>query len=303
MAEFVSNMPCYTPLKGYQSKDQTANGKRKLVFTSRTGYYDKPIDVPCGQCIGCKLERSRMWAVRIKHESSLSKDNCFLTLTYDDQHLPADYSVDLRHFQLFMKRLRKHYNDKKIRYYHCGEYGETTRRPHYHVALFAHDFEDKTPLPRPGKDHPLYTSEILTLLWPYGLHSIGELTFESAAYIARYCTKKVTGEKSKIHYTYTHPLTGEIIKQTPEYASMSCKPGIGYAWFQKYGTETYNTDSIKMNGKLVKPPKYYDLKFAEENPAEYLNIKSKRIKAATTSNDAKLDPADSKVNSPIEWSL
>lgn len=285
-------MPCYSPLKGYASKDKTDKGKRSLVFTARAGYYDKPIDVPCGQCIGCKLERSRQWAIRMQHESSMHEFNSFITLTYDNEHLPEDYSLNLNHFQLFMKKLRSYYAPQKIRFYHCGEYGEKTRRPHYHAAIFGLDFPDKIQYKKSPSGHPLYTSAKLSKLWHHGHSDIGNLTFDSAAYIARYCTKKITGDKANDHYTTLHPLTGEYVLQSPEYATMSRMPGIGYDWYKKFKAETFNQDTVIINGKAIKPPKFYDTKYKEEHPDEFALIKSKRIKKATTGRDAKLDPAD-----------
>lgn len=285
-------MPCYTPLKGYASIDRTDKGKRSLVFSAQAGYYDKPIDVPCGQCIGCKLERSRQWAIRMQHESKLYQENCFITLTYDNEHLPEDYSLNLVHYQLFMKKLRSYYAPKKIRFYHCGEYGDINRRPHYHAAIFNHDFRDKIQYKQSPGGHPLYTSAALSKLWEYGHADIGELTFDSAAYIARYCTKKITGDLADDHYTTTHPITGEIIQQSPEYATMSRRPGIGALWYEKYKHDTYKDDTIIINGKAVKPPKFYDTKYKEDHPDEYSKIKAARILKATSGRDAQLDPAD-----------
>ena len=116
-------MACYTPLKGYRSTELTKNGKRKIVFNRNHGFADLPVTVPCGQCIGCRLERSRQWAIRCTHEASLWEKNCFITLTYNDENLPKDGSLDVTHFQKFMKRLRKKHG-AGIRFYHCGEYGD-----------------------------------------------------------------------------------------------------------------------------------------------------------------------------------
>jgi len=121
-------------------------GKRAIVFNPKYGYPDMPVELPCRQCIGCRLEYSRQWAIRCLHEASLYDENCYITLTYDDQKLPESYDIknglDLSHFQLFMKRLRKKYG-AKIRFFHCGEYGEDRGRPHFHACIFNHDFQDK----------------------------------------------------------------------------------------------------------------------------------------------------------------
>ncbi|MEO5355656.1 MAG: hypothetical protein H7835_21005, partial [Magnetococcus sp. XQGC-1] len=90
-----------------------------------------------GQCVGCRLERSRQWAIRVMHEASQHEHNCFITLTYNDDNLPANGSLNYRHFQNFMKRLRKYYVEFTVRFYMCGEYGENFARPHYHACIFA----------------------------------------------------------------------------------------------------------------------------------------------------------------------
>ena len=151
--------------------------------------------VPCGQCIGCRLERSRQWAIRCVHEASLHTDNCFITLTYSPDCLPSDGSLNHDDFQKFFKRLRKHIAPKKIRYYMCGEYGEDLQqpsklgRPHFHACLFGLDFDDKQ-LYIVRDDVKLYTSATLEKIWGKGFVTIGDVTFESAAYVARYIAKK-----------------------------------------------------------------------------------------------------------------
>lgn len=226
------------------------------------------------------------------HESKLHKENCFITLTYDQEHLPRDYSTDVSHFQLFMKRLRKKYDEKKIRFYHCGEYGDTFRRPHYHAILFGFDFPDKKFKGTTDRGDHTYNSESLTSLWGKGLTELGSFTFESAAYVARYCTKKITGDKAQKHYEYLNPLTGELIQQKPEYATMSRRPGIGKEWYDKYGKETYDSDSLVIRGKEMQPPKFYDNLLDKENPKLLKRIKKIRKEKAQARPDNKLDPAD-----------
>lgn len=257
-------MTCYSPLNGYRSRIVGHSGKRGIVFNKNQGYVDLPVKVPCGQCIGCRLDRSRQWAIRCLHEASLYNSNCFITLTYADEYIPYKNSLDKRAFQLFMKRLRKKYGNK-IRYYQCGEYGEITQRPHYHAIIFNFDFPDKK-LHKIQNKHRLYTSASLEELWPYGYSLIGNVSFQSAAYVARYIMKKVTGSAAELHY-------GERI---PEYTTMSRRPGIGKAWFDKYKDDVYPTGAIVINGKEIKPPKYYDRQYEIIEEEEYSRIKSKR---------------------------
>lgn len=269
-------MPCYSPLKGYRAKNPTENGKYKLVFNPREGYTELPIDVPCGQCIGCRLEKSRIWAVRCMHEAQLHEDNCFITLTYNDDNLPEDGSLRLEHFQKFMKRLRKHFQPKKIRFYHCGEYGENYSRPHYHSILFGVDFADRKLYYR--GEYKLYTSETLSGLWEYGFSTVGDVTFQSASYVARYITKKITGKDAKEHYSFVNRKTGEIKERLPEYATMSRRNGIASDWFKKFRSDVYPADNVVLNGKVMKPPRYYDELEAMMENTKIEDIKERRLK-------------------------
>lgn len=269
-------MTCYHPLHGFRSKIvNPTTGKRSIVFSQKLGFVDLPVTLPCGRCIGCRLEKSRQWAVRCLHEASLYSDNCFITLTYDEKHLPKDGSLHLSHFQKFMKRLRKKFGDK-IRFFHCGEYGDQNRRPHYHACIFNFDFPDRK-LWKTRDGVRLYTSEILHDLWPFGYNVIGDVTFESAAYVARYITKKITGDRAKDHYTTIDPRTGEICELKPEYTTMSRRPGIGSDWFVKYLEDVYPRDFVVVRGKKQKPPKAYDRYLEKVKPAEYEIIKACRI--------------------------
>lgn len=269
-------MPCYHPIQAYWLMgERTSKGNRTILFTEpRAGEVYSELKVPCGQCIGCRLDRSRNWAIRCVHEAKLHEDNCFITLTYDDVKKPIHYDGGLhkRDFQLFIKKVRKHFDDIRIRYFHCGEYGERRGRPHYHACLFGLDFKDKKILKKTEVGN-LYTSEILEKLWGYGFCTIGDVTFDSAAYVARYITKKITGSDSDIYYT---DLDTGLLKEK-EYVTMSRRPGIGHDWLKKYARETYSTDSVIMNGRQVRPARYYDNIFDVDHPELFSKIKQNRI--------------------------
>lgn len=271
-------MPCFNPLEGYRSKTVTKNGKRKIVFNTQDGFVDLPVKVPCGQCIGCRLERSRQWAIRCVHEASLYSSNCFITLTYNDHNLPVGGSLVLDDFQRFMKRLRKKFGDG-IRFFHCGEYGEKFKRPHYHACIFNLDFPDKK-LVYKRLGHNIYSSVILSELWPYGFHEIGDVTFESAAYVARYIMKKVNGKKADMHYTSIDYNTGEYVDLKPEYVTMSRRPGLGSKWFDKFSTDVFPSDFIVLNEKKMRPPKYYDYLYDIAMPDDLRKVKVRREKYA-----------------------
>lgn len=272
-------MTCYHPMTGYRAKERNESGKYSIVFNPKQGYIDLPMTVPCGQCIGCRLERSRQWAIRCMHEASLHEQNCFLTLTYRDEDLPSDRSLDVKDFQDFMKRFRKRVG-VPLRYYHCGEYGEKYFRPHYHACIFGYDFPDKVLFKRtPGGD-ALFKSDLLSSLWPKGFCTIGNVTFESAAYVARYITKKITGKDASEHYVHICEDTGEINKIRPEYTTMSRRPGIAADWFRKFSGDVYPSDSVVVRGKEMRPPKFYDSMYEMEYPSDYEKIKKRRKKNA-----------------------
>lgn len=276
-------MPCYRPLSGWYSKGRNENGNRFIVFNVNDGLIDRPVSIPCGQCSGCRLDYSRQWALRCMHEASLHDDNCFITLTFDNEHLPEDKSLNVRDFQLFMKRLRKRFGDG-IRFYHCGEYGETYGRPHYHAILFNIDFPDKE-LFRIDNGNRLYTSEILQQLWPFGFSTIGDVTMESCAYVARYVMKKIvisdmSPDELRDYYEYVNPDSGEISIRKKEYCTMSRRPAIAKEWFEKYHKDVYPKDYIVHDGKKFKPPKYYDRLFEIEYPTDCLLLKGRRKRQA-----------------------
>lgn len=214
----------------------------------------RPVTIACGHCIGCRLERSRRWAIRCLHESQMHDFSSFVTLTYDDNHVPR--SLEYAHFQRFIDRLRKRLKIG-VRYYMSGEYGDRTGRPHFHACLFGVHFSDRLYYRKSPAGSRLYKSAFLDDVWGMGLCSIGEVTFESAAYAARYICKKVTGDDADKHYTRVDPATGEVYRVEPEFCHMSLKPGIGATWFEKYKSEVFPNDYVVIGGVKCKPPKYY----------------------------------------------
>lgn len=307
-------MPCYHPITAWRARTVNPSGKRGLVFSKSEGFEDMEVQIPCGHCWGCRLDHSYQWAVRCMHEASLHQNNCFITLTYDNEHLPADRGLHLEHFQDFFKRLRSRFTPRcpfpsghpereswlkkhTIKYYHSGEYGEKFARPHYHACLFNFDFPDKVFFKTLPSGFPVYVSDTLTDLWPYGFHTIGGVTFESAAYVARYVMKKRTGTRpfvAKDPYTgekreYENSLefyeqidyeTGEITYRKPEYSTMSRRPGIAKGWYDLYKGDCFPHDYVMINGKKSKVPKYYLNQFELENSEEFRMLKLRRKAAA-----------------------
>lgn len=230
------------------------------------------LTLPCGKCSGCRVDRSRQWAVRMMHEAQMYDDNCFVTLTFSPEALveqceltEGGYSLSVKHMQDFMKRLRRRFEDRKIRVFYAGEYGEPVEvngfiaRPHYHLCLFNFDFPDKV-FWRSIKKFRYYNSAILQELWPYGHSSISSLTFDSAAYVARYCTKKILGDKADDHYK------GRV----PEFGISSRRPGIGAPWLDKFGqTDVFAHDRVFSQDFWCKPPRFYDKYLEKLDPARY----------------------------------
>lgn len=267
-----------------------------MVFSVPGEKYGE-FQVPCGHCIGCRLERSRQWAVRCVHEAQLHEHSSFITLTYNDANVPADGSLRYEDFSLFMKKIREEKRrdsvrrlgtraEKRrlgarsrrasspnrgglnstpvfcktgIRFYMCGEYGEKFNRPHFHACLFGIHFSDRKLYKSLPSGSNIYTSEWLEDLWGKGFASIGDVTFESAAYVARYIMKKVTGGKADWHYQFSDE-NGEVFWKEPEFNKMSLKPGIGARWLDKFHADVYPADYVVVRGLKMKPPKYYDKK-------------------------------------------
>jgi hypothetical protein len=268
-------MPCFHPLRAFK----TSRGD--VVFNDvASDRIVEELSLPCGRCIGCRLERSRQWATRIMHEASMHDDNCFITLTYDDDHIPVDRSLNHKHFQDFLKRYRKQVYPDLIRYFMAGEYGDKLQRPHYHACIFGHCFDDLRLHSKSESGSDVFTSEFLKALWPFGYSSVGELTFQSAAYVARYVLKKVTGTPADRHYELLDPVTGEIVKRVPEYCRMSLKPGIGAKWLGKFMTDVYPHDHVISKGRPTKPPRYYDKLLDRVNPDLLESIKASRVEKA-----------------------
>ena len=277
-------MPCFHPITAYH---KIGGG---ITWTHRESNGIK-LTVSCKQCTGCRQEYARQWAMRIKHEASLWLNNIFITLTYNDQNLPEHNQLVKKDFQDFMKRLRKKIDTDqkkeniltkinnptpKVRFFHCGEYGEKFGRPHYHAILFNHNFNDREPIP--GQKN-LTTSDTLKTIWGKGHVSIGDVTFQSASYVAGYVQKKINGKQKEDHYRRIDKTTGETWVLAQEYATMSRRPGIAGLWFAKHKKDVYPSDNIHINGKEMRPPKYYDNLFQEQNPLQMEQIKENRTKA------------------------
>lgn len=261
-------MACDFPIMAYRTDQLHPSGKNMITFNPmRAMNSTAPFGIPCGRCTGCRLMKARDWATRCHHEARQYDDNAFITLTYDDEHLPQDNSVDVRTWQLFMKRLRKRAGSK-IRFFASGEYGEKNFRAHYHALLFNYDFSDKKHWSTTPAGHRLYRSQLLEELWPYGFATIGSVTHESAGYVARYTMKKVGGDRAADHYLRPHPITGKLYQVKPEFAVMSRRPGIGHGFTQKFKSDFFPNDFVVVEGVKTPVPRYYLKQLSEEEQRE-----------------------------------
>ena len=215
------------------------------------------------------------------HEAQSHDDNCFITLTYDDYHMPRLFTggpgtLLKKDFQNFMKRLRKLLAPRKIRYYMCGEYGDKDQRPHYHACVFGFDPQDKQ-LFAVNLDNHIYTSEMMSDTWGRGFVTIGSLTFQSAAYVARYVMKKRTGPLAHDHYLRCDNY-GVAYWLEPEYNTMSRRPGIGRDWYEKYKDDLFPSDEVPVPGSGVhkKVPRYYETILKSEDELQHEEVKRLR---------------------------
>lgn len=260
------------------------------------------INLPCGKCPHCLQKYRRTWSQRMYAESLMNDENCMITLTYDDKNLPSDSSLNPDHVIVFIRELRRMY---KFSYYFCGEYGDKTSRPHYHMALFGQDFSEK--YIRTSKSGGLlYTSKVLNDIWKKGEVIVNELSPQSAGYIAGYVSKKLKGEQKgyatadfeiierilkdshdrwtrgakteKQHLEFMDKFCANFKWRHPEFSRMSTRPAIGKSYFDKYYKEMYPLDEfVDANGFVSKPCRYFDKLLEKKDPELYRQVKEKRI--------------------------
>lgn len=287
-------MSCYHPLVAFKS-GYTENGKDRYIIK---GKYIKDHDfedikenkgilIPCGQCIGCRLDYSRRWADRMMLELETAKKGIFVTLTYNNENahwsqfdeigFPMYATLDKRDCQLWMKRLREHYKGVRIRFYLAGEYGTQTNRPHYHAIIYGlslFDFDDRRCIGRNNLGQQYYTSDVFQKIWNLGNVLITDVSWRTMAYVSRYITKKLTGEKA-IKYAERN--------QDKEFSLMSRRPGIGAEYLEQHPDcldyEEINLSTVE-TGVKIRIPQYYLRKMELTEPEKVANIREQRKKAA-----------------------
>lgn len=284
-------MSCYHPMKVHRGY---SCGEKSRIYFGGPDHKDlrsynrvEELILPCGQCVGCRMDHARNWAIRCSHEASLYDKNSFVTLTIDDSNMDVNRSLVKRDFVLFMKRLRFE-KGPGIRFFHVGEYGDKFQRPHHHALLFNCGFDDKYFFMM-SNGLPLYRSDTLERLWTKGFSSIGSVNFSSAGYLARYSLKKDLRTYKRLFnedFGVWHESASDVTKRdyghrVPDYITMSNKPGIGRAWFEKFSSDIYPKDFVVLpSGVKCAPPSYYDklLKLIDED--FYVTLKEERQERA-----------------------
>lgn len=287
-------MSCFSPLKAYWR----SAARDAITFDINKSQTRIAFGLPCGRCIGCKMERARQWGLRCLHEAKMWPHNHYVTLTYNDEHMPPGGSVCLRDVQLFMKRLRKAKNstkDNPVRFFLGAEYGEENRRPHYHALLFNVHFGDLQMHGRNARGEPLYTSRELSALWSadggksdMGFCTLGAVTFDSAVYCAKYAMKKLnisedSPPEARAAYEaryVVYDADGIVHERAREFAVMSRRPGIGAGYYDKYGDEVRAHDCVVVGGREVRPPRFYDMRSDSVDPDAFARVKRKRKRLA-----------------------
>lgn len=289
-------MPCYHPIKGWIGRDG------KFTQNSKKTWIDKreEVQIPCGKCIGCKLEYSRQWAIRCQHEMMCHYENSFITLTYDDEHLPKR-GVDKKHCQDFFKLLRYYLSNNQeyierlkfyrgrdsnpisetgVRYFGCSEYGEKSFRPHYHFILFGFSPTDLELVNISDTGHKLFKSQYLTDIWRKGNVIVGEsCNFDTASYVARYVVKNAKIEEILNDKFF------KILNKT--FVLCSRRPAIGYRAFENNLGQIKRLDKVSVkNGVLCNPPRYFDKKLKELDPSTWEIIKQKRKEKINFTSDS-----------------
>ncbi len=318
---------CTSPLKGFIN-GTTENGKKNLIVTpyivdhieildNKKIYVDSPaitskyaltefVEIPCGQCIECRLQRSRRWADRCMLELGYHESSYFITLTYDNEYIPKNPLIDYdtgeiyaenatlvkKDLQDFMKRLRRAYEykgfDNKLRFFACGEYGSQTLRPHFHIIVFGLKLDDLVLYKRNFNGDNLYNSAFISKLWKKGFSVVGDVTWQSCAYVARYIMKKHLGKDSEFY---------DVYNIEPEFTLMSRKPGIARQYYDEHKDELFYHDFVsiptKDGAKQIYPPPYYEKLFEEDFPEnEVVERKEKRKQAKIDSVNLQLEKTD-----------
>ncbi len=274
-------MPCFHPIEVLI--------RRKSLYTERLLGANQI--VPCGNCVGCRAEQGRQWAVRMVHEQRMHESSVFVTLTIDDENLNENSELCSKDFSGFIKRLRKT-QERRISFFGCGEYGERGGRPHYHALLFGVDFLDRD-IGFDSSRPDVWRSKTLENTWGRGLCEGGTVTMASASYVAGYVRKKVRAKD----FTRANPVTG-VLKRS-EFARMSLRPAIGRGWIERWWRDVYPRDYVVIEGVKAKPPRYYDKWLDLAHPEVMEEVRQHRADEAVDLTSYQLNAAEKMAESRI----
>jgi len=262
-------------LRWHGPKRNPETGKYPLVNNpSKSPWPENPIATTCGKCEACILNRCNEWAMRCAHETEMHDESAFLTLSFHEKYIDHDYSLRRETFTNFIKRYRKWAYPKKLRYFQCGEYGTKRGRPHHHCLIWGHQFEDffESKYSDDQQKHMIHRSRKLEELWGMGQCWIGEANYETAGYIAKYCTKNQTASEIEKY---------SKLGRLGEFNTFSTRPPIGIPWFRRYTSDCFPSDTCIINGFPHPVPKAYLRDYAKNHPEEARAVVRARIKSAS----------------------
>lgn len=316
-------MACSHPLKAWVM-DYDSNGKKVLLWQSKRfdfkppSQYIEALEIPCGQCVSCRLQYSRMWADRCMMELEDHDSAYFVTLTYSDEYINSDRSEVKKYYsdestgeakmslsliksdlQKFFKRLRQLCPEDHIRYYACGEYGDRTLRPHYHCIIFGLHLTDLKYYKTSGLKDVYYNSDVVSLAWsdagkngrdrriPIGYAVIGAVTWETCAYTARYVLKKAKGKTADSYKKFN---------MEPEFVVMSRKPAIGASFMQRHSQDFIDFGEVYLStdrgSQTARAPRYFNQRLQESDPELYAELRARRMAAGVAATENKLQLTD-----------
>lgn len=266
-----------------------ADGKTIVWSQKKRSKEYAAVQLPCSKCLQCRLDYARGWAIRCVHEAQMHNETSFITLTYDDQKL-ASKKLIYEDFQLFMKKLRKQ-RQNPIGYFVTGEYGEKTKRPHWHALLFGYRPRDAEYKYSNDRGDKCFSSKLLSTTWGNGIAEFGDVTIHSAGYCARYAAKKLVHGKDQDHDF--HPISKK-----------SSKHAIGKKWLEKYYADVFNEGVVRLrDGSTASIPRYYEKWLQKEMPELWLDYvtktKIKNTERATVENSRALDEYWNEVHSKL----
>lgn len=275
-------MTCYHPVDVFVKRKPIYTGARRISGEQT---------VPCGHCLGCRGDQARDWSIRIMHELQMHRNAWFVTLTYKDEEIPENGSLYPEDFRRFIKALRRS-EKAPLSYYACGEYGDTTKRPHYHAVLFGPEFLDRS-VHRDTDGPVVWRSPTLESAWTVDKRSLGHSEFgtvtpQSAAYVAGYVRKKIRVKDDPNGYTRVDPRTGELVEIQKEFSRMSLKPAVGKRWIEKYWQDVYPRDFVVVEGREMRPPRFYDKWLEANHPEMMMEVRLKRYEETKELEEEKL---------------